>query len=489
VAHLRALCGGGLILCLFAPAAAAQDSAPAPSTTGRAPGETSFLAENVTRAEAWRFFEPPQGGGTEPNYVFVGNRSTLGAHYAGRRWGLRGAIQYVRLENLPRGAIGPGLLGNGGAYYFQAAGTFSYQFYLRALSAAFTSASGGVTVEAGRFSFTPEATESPTDPAFALARSRLDGRLLGDMDGSLYQRAWDGVRVRAGRGAWRWTGAAVLPTQGTFEESANLPLDRVRILSGEVTVAPGGLADHTRVQAFAMAYRDTRRVRARPDNSGLMAQTADVTVATFGASAVGVYPRQAGAWDLVVWTAGQAGDWYGQSHRAWSALAEGGFHWTAAPGQPWVRAGVTYASGDGDGRDGRHGTFFPMLPSGDRFVRSNIYAVMNIVDAWTETRVTLHPRLEVVVGLHHVSLASDDDRWYLGSGATERRGNFFGFLGRNTRGASGLGTLAEADVAWQPTGWWTLRGYLAGVAGGDAVRALFVGDRLVTAAVESRFRF
>ncbi len=155
--------------------------------------------------------------------------------YEGRRWAIRGAIQYVRVENLPRGAIGPGLLGNGGAYYFQAADTFSYQFYLRALSAAFVSARprrhrrGGPAVVHvdGR-------ADIRRSHRSAWPQARLDGRLFDDMDGSLYQRAWDGVRVTGRHGDWQWRAAAVLPTQGTFEESANLTLDRVRVATADV---------------------------------------------------------------------------------------------------------------------------------------------------------------------------------------------------------------------------------------------------------------
>jgi hypothetical protein len=486
VGRVRNLGLGALFVCACATPSAAQ--APSPAEDG-APGETSFFVQNITRVEAWRFFEPPATGGTEPEYVFVGNRATLGARYEGRRWGMHGAIQYVRIENLPRGAIGPGLLGNGAAYFFQAAGTFSYQFYFRALSASFTSPSRGLTVEAGRLSFTADPPVGSADPAVALAAARLDGRLLGDMDGSLYQRAWDGVRLRASRGAWRWTTAAVLPTQGTFEESANLPLDRVRVVATDVAVAPGGIAAHTQFQGFASWYRDTREVRARPDNSGTLAQAADVSIGTLGLSSAGVYPRGAGAWDVVVWTAGQAGDWYGQPHWALSAVAEGGYRWNSAPGQPWIRAGITYASGDGDGADDRHGTFFTLLPSGDRFVQSHTYALMNVVDAWTEVRVRPDRRVEAAAGVRHVQLASGDDRWYYGSGATERRGNFFGYLVRNTRGARTLGTIAEANLSWQAARWWTLRGYVAGFAGGDAVDAVFAGRRLFTASLESRITF
>ncbi len=88
-----------------------------------------------------------------------------------------------------------------------------------------------------------------------------------------------------------------------------------------------------------------------------------------------------------------------------------------------------------------------------------------------------------------MSLASDADRWYSGSGATERTGNYFGYLGRDTHGAGTLGSLAEADVSWQLTRWWRLRGVVTGFAGGDAVRAVFAGDRLAMALIESTIRF
>jgi hypothetical protein len=466
--------------------ASAQDAVP---QTGQAPGTTSFVVENLTRFELWRFFEPPPNGGVEPDYAFFGNRSTLGARYRGQRWGLRGAIQYVRLENLPGGAIGPGLLGNGAAYFFQAAGTFSYQFYLRELSASLSFPSRGLTLEAGRLSFTTDPRARAGHPAEQLAQARLDGRLLGDMDGSLYQRAWDGVRLQVTHGSWQWTTAAVLPTQGTFEESANVPIDRLRVLSSEVRARPGALAAHSEVRGFASWYRDTREVRARPDNTGSQARAADVSIGTFGAAAAGVYPWRSGAWDVVAWAAGQVGDWYGQPHWAASGVAEGGYRWSAAPWQPWLRAGATYASGDGANVDGRHGTFFPLLPSGDRFVRSNVYALMNVIDLWSELRAQPHPRLGAVAGVHHVSLASAADRWYVGSGATERRGNFFGYLGRNTRGARPLGTLVEGELTWSATRWWRWRGYLAGMAGGDAVRAVFSGHRLFTAAFDSTLSF
>ncbi len=477
--------------------ASAQGTTPvvsAPSSSA-APGETSFLVQNLTRGELWRFFEPRPGGGVHPDYAFVGNRSTLGARYRGPRWGLQGAIQYVRLENLPNGAIGPGLLGTGAAYFFQS-GTFSYQFYLRSLSATYTDQARGAWLEAGRFSRAAiEEPPSGDDAIDVITRAHLNGRLLGDMEWSMYQRAWDGVRGGVTRPGWRATLTAALPTQGTYEESANLTMDRLRVGAVEVSTRAGTLVPHTALGVFGYVYDDRRRVSSRPDNQpslssgGAALATADVTIATVGASAVAAFRHASGRWDALGWAAVQSGDWYGTPHRAWSATGQAGHQWTRAPWQPWLRGGIDYASGDGRASDAVHGTFFPMLPSGNHLARSNTYALMNVVDGWIDARLSPASTLDVVIAAHRVGLASASDRWYTGSGATARAGSYFGFQGRTSGGGRRLGTLIESEIAWRATTWWTLRGYAGRMTGGDVVRNLFADGRLVTAWVESRFSF
>ena len=51
--------------------------------------------------------------------------------------------------------------------------------------------------------------------------------------------------------------------------------------------------------------------------------------------------------------------------------------------------------------------------------------------------------------MSRVRLADGADRWYQGSGATERAGNYFGYQGRNAQGATSLGTVLEANVRWR----------------------------------------
>jgi Alginate export len=500
---LRAVVAGavcGLAACLHGAVAQAQGTEPPgidpPGATtpalpsSGAAGETTFLVENMTRAEVWRYFQPPPNAATRPEYTFVGNRSTLGVSYRGSRWSAQGALQYVRVENLPAGSIGPGLLGTGAAYYFQASGTFSYQFYLRRLSLGWRHAGSGAWVEGGRLS-REASTETPSGDVTIdrLVGTDLNGRLLGDMEWSFYQRAWDGVRGGVRRGGLAATVTAAFPTQGTFEESANLTMDRVRVAAAELTLAPGTLVGRTRVELFAIGYDDTRPVTARPDNSGHEPRRVDIRVWTAGASVAGAYPSRWGVSDVVGWAAGQSGAWYELSHRAMAATGAAGHRFTRLPWRPWLRVGTAYASGDSSATDGRHGTFFPLLPSSDRVSRLNAYALMNVVDRWAGLEIQPHRALDVMASVRRVSLASTADRWYQGSGATLRLGNYFGFQGRNGRGGSSIGTVADGMVTWRPARWWTIRGFAGRIHGGDVVTRLFRDDRLVTAWLESTLHF
>ena len=160
------------------------------------------------------------------------------------------------------------------------------------------------------------------------------------MDGSLYQRAWDGVRLQAARGGWQWTAAAVLPTQGTFEESANLPLDRRARRRPARSGRRLARWHHTpSARLRVVVPRHPRGAGPARTTPARWPRAADVSIGTLGAAAAGVYPWRAGAWDVVAWAAGQVGDWYGQPHRAGSAVAEGGYRWSTAPWRPWLRAG------------------------------------------------------------------------------------------------------------------------------------------------------
>jgi hypothetical protein len=409
------------------------------------------------------------------------------------RWEIAGALQYVQFGGLPDDAFGPGALGTGGLYYDHSRDTSSEQVYLKALTATAKPAAG-VRIAAGRQGYTSGAEVPSGVPAIeTVKRQRLDSRILGDFEWSIYQRAYDGARVDVDRAAWHATAGVFMPTQGGFEDAANVTMTDIVVSSGVVGLKPVRLGGHTDLEFFAYDYRDSRPVHARPDNLGLPASQVpgiDVGLFTYGASAVGVYPaRGTGEVDVLGWFAGQAGHWFEQDHAAYAFAAEAGYRFTKAPWQPWLRVGIDCFSGDDDAADGTHGTFVPPLPTIRRYSLSASYATMNLRDVFVQAFLKPHRRVSGRVDLHRLDLAQAADRWYSGSGATQAKGTFFGYAGRPSRGGTSLGTVFEGSADVTITKRWSVNGYAGTIAGGDVVRGNFAGDRLGFFYVENVLAF
>ena len=457
-----------------------------PASAAAQPAEpkvTGAIA-NVTRVESWSFFEPridslalsaePIG---DPDYTFIGDRAELGVRVEGNRFDVAGVFNYVRLENLPTNAIGPGGFGSG-AFYFAATGVrYSYQLYLGELAIRAKSADRTRSLTLGRLRI-PESRH-------ALVRDRLDGRLLGNFEWSLYQRRFDGARVDVDRGRWRYSAGAFMPTQGGFEESTNLTMTKIQL--GLATASHATAAAES--QAFAYAYRDRRRgQKAVVDNRLGNDAPVDVTITTFGGSHARVIALASGEADVVAWGAAQLGDWYGLPHRAGSALVEAGHRWPRAAGRPWVRAGYAWASGDGVWNDGRHTTFFQMLPSSRRYALSSAYTHMNLRDAFVQLRIEPR-RFNARIEIHKVALASAGDLWYQGSGATSSGDRFFGFAGRFANGETSLGTVLEGTIDMPIRKYWSVNAYAGVIRGGRAVRQIFTDKPLTLWSIENVLRF
>ncbi len=296
------------------------------------------LIRNVTRVESWSFFEPPEGGG-DPTYAFFGNRATLGVRVESRRLVVQGSLQYAQMMGLPSRSIGPGPLGPGPIFFVSAENSRAYQLYFKTLSLRLKDVVPRLSVEFGRMRY-----ESGEHTPFA-------GRLVGNAEWSMFERAFDGARVDYQGPAWRIHGSFVMPTQGAFEESASPTIGRLQLTTG--SVSRGGF------EVFAHNYRDRRAVSARPDNTGARASRIDIRLQTIGSA---VTSTLAGL-NVQLWGAMQRGDWYGDDHRALSATAEAGHVWASTSARPSISGGVLYASGDENPNDSTHGTFFPMVPT------------------------------------------------------------------------------------------------------------------------------
>lgn len=469
-----------------------------------APKVTATLS-NVTRIESWSYFQPridpsalagpALGAGPpeltrepvgNPDYTFIADRAELGVRVEGSRFDLSGAFNYVRLENLPTNAIGPGGLGAGAFYYAAAGVRYSYQLYLSELTLRVKMRDNRLSAAIGRMHYPSGGEHVSASPSLeTLKRERLHSRLIGDFEWSLYQRRFDGVRLDLDRAAWRLTSSAFLATQGGYEESANLSMPKVQIAGVTLT---GKSSSPREWQAFGYVYRDRRASAAVVDNTLSRDRPVDVTIAAIGASHARVAATRSGELDTVVWVAGEIGDWYGQPHRAASAAGELGHRWTKERMRPWLRAGYLYASGDGDSTDNRHGTFFQMLPSSRKYALSSAYAQMNLRDVFLQ--VLAEPgRVRTRLDLHRVSLASGADLWYHGSGATASTGRFFGFSGRAAGDATALGTVLEGSVEVPIKKYWSLNAYAGTIRGGDVVKRMFSGTTLTAGYLENVIRF
>jgi hypothetical protein len=445
---------------------------------------------NVFRVESWSFFEPridilslstdPIG---EPDYTFVGDRAELGVNVQGERFDLAGAFNYVRLENLPTTAIGPGGFGSG-AFYFAATGErYSYQLYFGELAVRVKSRDRSRILTVGRTRFRQGSDYAGL--VGSLVRDRLDGRLIGNFEWSLYQRRFDGASVDGYRGLWHFSAGAFMPTQGGFEESTNLTMTKIQLGTATARRATGTAES----QGFAHVYRDRRRGRkAVVDNRLGLDAPVDVTVTTVGGSHARVLTLASGHADLVAWGAAQIGDWYGLPHRAGSAVVEAGHRWTHAAGQPYVRAGYAWASGDGAWDDDRHTTFFQMLPSSRKFALSSAYTHMNLRDAFAQ--LLIEPRrFNARIEVHNVSLASGEDLWYQGSGATSSSDRFFGFSGRYANSETSLGTVLEGTINMPIRRSWSVNAYAGVIWGGRVVKQMFTDKPLRLWTLENVIRF
>ncbi len=483
-AHMSNTCiAGALATILAAPALA-----PAQTATGaQPPAQTPAIVwqvRNTTRVESWRFFEPRPGGG-DPDSAFVANRLLVGVTARRPRLEFGAALQYVQFAGLPSNAQGPGPLGTGALYYDLARRTDSRQVYLKALHLTVKHAPSGLRVQAGRFGFTSGA-ESPSGDAQieTVKRQRVDARLIGEFEWSLYQRAYDGVRADVDRPRWHVSASVLRPTQGGFEDQAGAPLNDVWVTAASLSMKPGAVIRRTDLQAFVYRYADERPVRARPDNTFRSAAAVDVHVTSAGATLVGAYPWGPGQLDTLAWAVWQTGDWYGQDHRAAALAVEAGYQWTSSRARPWLRAGLFRGTGDEDAADSTHGTFFQMLPTSRKYAFSTAYNLMNLTDVFAQVQARPHANLGVRMDAHRLRLTRATDLWYSGSGASTRDGTSFGFAGRRANGSNDLGWIVEGAADWTVSRHLSVNGYLGRMSGGAVVGRLFQGTRLTFGYVE-----
>jgi hypothetical protein len=483
-------CALTFVLCLRGAGGAAAQT-PVATPVPPPPPAWQVAGSWLARWESWNYFEPPPTGG-DPTYSFLGNRARFEVRGRHARAQVTVGAQYVVMAGLPENASNPGAFGTGALYYDQGGRrTNPQQLWLRYANVRLPNVIRGLDLQAGRMPYTSGAEAPSGNPKIeTVKRQRLDARIVGEFEWSIYQRGFDGVRVDLTQPTWKVTGLAAMPTQGGFARVAGPTITDIVIAGATVSSrAPGTTPRRTQVQGFGWYYADDRPVTQRPDNTGLAATRADIAMSTLGGALLGAYPAGAGEVDVFGWTALQTGDWYGQDHGAYAVALESGYQWTRAPWRPWVRGGYFRASGDEDRADDEHGTFFPMLPTIRRFSQTTVYGTMNLNEAFVMLQARPQQTLGLRLDVRRVDLASAADLWYAGSGATLGEGNVFGYTGRRSNGSTRLGTSVEASADYAVTPRVAVNAFLGTIGGGRVVTGTFQGDRLWYGYVETALSF
>jgi len=271
---------------------------------------------------------------------------------------------------------------------------------------------------------------------------------------------------------------AARPTVGVFQVGGWDEL-KINVLYGAVTGEHGKYAA-TDWRVFALGYSDYRTGVVKTDNRAAAIRNADtnnINIGTYGGHVIQIVPTVAGPVDLLFWGALQNGSWGTQIQRAGAYAAEAGWQPAVLKQiRPWIRGGYDFGSGDDNPADGKHSTFFQVLPTPRIYARTPFYNMMNTKDAFAE--LVLRPkRVTIRSDIHSLRLASSNDLWYSGGGAFQAA--TFGYTGRPSNGQSTLGTLYDvsADLALTPhVG---VSGYVGYATGGLVTQAIYSGGNAV----------
>ncbi len=139
--------------------------------------------------------------------------------------------------------------------------------------------------------------------------------------------------------------------------------------------------------------------------------------------------------------------------------------------KPWLRAGFTFGSGDGNPNDDRHETFFQLLPTPRPFARTPFFNMMNSQDLFGILLLRPHAKVTFSAEFHSLRLSNANDLWYSGGGAFQPW--TFGYAGRATSGLRSLANLYDANLEYRMNRKLTLTGYFGYMQGLAAIGHIY----------------
>jgi hypothetical protein len=441
-------------------------------------GNVTVTGTLRSRAYFWDWFEPAAGNN---DYQYSGNILRIGFSRKVDSWDWNAEFAAPFLLGLPSRANGTGAqqgaLGLGSNYASandgrqNAAMIFPKQLYFR-----FDGLGGdkGHTLQIGRFEFLDGSEVVPKNGTLAvLKRDRITQRLIGNFGFSDVGRSFDGLHYYYANAANNFTFVGAIPTRGVFQVDG-WGWNRIGFGYTSYTRQWGSKRHAADTRLFFIEYDDFRRV-LKTDNRALTVRRADtgnIRIDTFGGHTLHAIDTRSGTVDLLFWGAVQTGSWGTQVQRAGAFDVEGGYQPKILPRvKPWVRAGFTYGSGDANPNDGRHGTFFQLLPTPRPYARFPFFNMMNTEDSFGILILRPHPKVTIGSEFHSLRLTNTHDLWYSGGGAFQPW--TFGYTGRATSGRRSLGNLYDTQVDYRLNRSLTLTAYLGYTQGLAAMEQIY----------------
>jgi hypothetical protein len=444
-------------------------------------GDITVTGSLRSRLYAWDWFQAAAG---ENQYEYSGNLLRLNFSEKLSRWDWDAEFAVPFLLGLPSTATDPapqGALGLGSNYYTANGGhqntamIFPKQLYVR-----FDGLGGseGQTLQIGRFTFLDGSEITPKNATLAaVKRDRVSQRLLGDIGWSDVGRSLDGVHYSFSTPSDNLTFVAGVPTRGVYQVDG-WGWNRVGFGYAAYTHEWGKGNHAADTRFFVLEYDDWRHI-LKTDNRPLAARRGDtenIRIDTFGGHSLHAFTTSAGTWDLLAWGAVQTGRWGTERQRAYAIDLEGGWQPKVLTRlKPWLRAGFTKGSGDGNPKDNTHGTFFQVLPTPRPYARFPFFNMMNTEDLLGGLILRPHAKVTMSSEFHSLRLSNANDLWYSGGGVYQPW--TFDYIGRSTSGKRSLGNLYDTSVEYRPSRKVTLTAYLGYTQGLASMEQIYKKDQ------------
>ena len=439
--------------------------------------------EVMGRYEYWNWFTPSAQTNDNNDYGYPFTRTRVGFSLS-----LPGVRAYVQAQDthmwgLPDDAISAppaGPLGIGAVYY---AHGHSQDYHSTIIRQAFLDFPKvfihGLSTRMGRFDYLDGMEVTYKNPKINwLKRMRVSERLIGPFGWSSFCRSFDGIQFAYDHTSFNLNSTLTHPTQGGFENNAQKTIKDIDLFTVTSTFKYNQWLPNTEGRLFYFYYDDDRDI-AKADNTpaGSDLNDGDIKIHTLGIHFLGTAKMGTGIADALFWGAFQTGEWGTLDHNAWAVDIEAGYQFCQIPWTPWIRAGYFVSSGDDNPSDGDHGTFFQLLPTTRKYALFPFYNMMNNEDLFLQAILKPTPKMVIRTDLHALRLHEENDRWYMGAGATREDGHIFGYIGRQSFGDSDLATVLEVTTIYKFSEHFSGTFYYGHAFGGNVIENVYSEDK------------